>query len=125
MAKLVAHIERQGFHVLDRAPTAEERRRYPKIATVTASPGYNAERTPLDDPLAKSVASAAKPFGAVVLPSLGGSLPLYIFREKLGAPTVTLGLANHDNNQHAEEENLRLGNLWRGIEIVEAVMLMR
>ena len=50
----------------------EERRRYPRIATVTASPGYNAERTPLDDPLARGVAAAVKPFGAVVLPSTGG-----------------------------------------------------
>jgi len=71
------------------------------------------------------VAAAARPFGAVVLPSLGGSLPLYIFREKLGVSTVSLGLANHDNNQHAEDENLRLGNLWQAIEIAAAVMQMR
>lgn len=59
------------------------------------------------------------------LPSTGGSLPLYIFREKLGVPTVTVSLANHDNNQHAEDENLRLGNLWRAIEVAAAVMQMR
>lgn len=123
--KLVHHIRGQGFLVLDRAPTLEERRRHPRIATVTATPGYNAERTPLDDPLARSVAAAAKPFGALVLPSLGGSLPLYIFREKLGASTVSLGLANHDNNQHAEDENVRIGNVWRAIEIAAAVMQMR
>lgn len=123
--KLVRHIQGQGFHVLDREPTMEERQRHPRIVTVRATPGYNAERTPLDDPLARSVAAAVKPFGAVVLPSLGGSLPLYIFREKLGAPTVTLSLANHDNNQHAEDENLRLGNLWRAIDVAAAVMQMR
>ena len=123
--KLIHHIQSQGFQVLDREPTMEERQRYPKIATVVATPGYNAERTPLDDPLARSVASAAKPFGAVVLPSLGGSLPLFVFRETLGVPTVTLSLANHDNNQHAEDENLRLGNLWRAIDIAAAVMQIR
>lgn len=123
--KLIRHIRSQGFHVLDRPPTMEERRQHPKIATVIAGPGYNAERTSLDDPLARSVAAAAKPFGAVVLPSLGGSLPLYIFRETLGAPTITVSLANHDNNQHAEDENLRLGNLWRAIEVAAAVMQMR
>ena len=123
--KLIRHISTEGFHVLDRAPTIEERRRHPKIATVTATPGYNAERTPLDHPLPRSVAAAVKPHGAVVLPSLGGSLPLYIFREALGAPTVTLSLANHDNNQHAEDENLRLGNLWRAIDVAAAVMQMR
>lgn len=123
--KLVRHIQAQGFHVLDREPTLEERRAHPRIATVTVGPGYNAERTPLDDPLAQSVATAVRPYGAVILPSLGGSLPLYLFRESLGAPTVTLSLANHDNNQHGADENLRLGNLWQAIEVTAAVMQMR
>jgi acetylornithine deacetylase/succinyl-diaminopimelate desuccinylase-like protein len=121
----VRHIQGQGFTVLDREPTMDERRRFPKIAKVETGAGYNAERTSLDDPLARSVANAAKPFGAVVLPSLGGSLPLYIFHETLGAPTVTVSLANYDNNQHAEDENLRLGNLWRAIDVAAAIMEMR
>ena len=125
IGKLTRHIAAQGYTVLDREPTMDERRRFTKIATVTAEAGYNAERTPLDDPLARSVASAAKPFGAVVLPSLGGSLPLYIFHETLGALTVTVSLANYDNNQHAEDENLRLGNLWRAIDVATAIMEMR
>ena len=58
----------------------------------------------------------------VVLPSLGGSLPLYLIRQELGAPTVTLGLWNHDNNQHAEDENIRLASLWRGIERIAALL---
>ena len=66
-----------------------------------------------------------KPYNAVVLPSLGGSLPLYLFREVLGAPTVSVSLANHDNNQHAEDENLRIGNLWRAIDIAASVMQAR
>jgi len=123
--KLIRHIEAQGFMVLDREPTMAERQANPRIATVTVGPGYNAERTPLDDPLARTVAAALKPYGAVVLPSLGGSLPLYLFRETLGAPTVTVALANHDNNQHAEDENLRIGNLWRAIDIAAAVMQAR
>ena len=61
----------------------------------------------------------------VELPSLGGSLPLYIFRETLGAPTVTVSLANHDNNQHGEDENLRLGSLWAAIPVVAAIMRMK
>lgn len=45
-----------------------------------------------------------------------------MFRETLGAPTVTLSLANYDNNQHAEDENLKLVNLWEAIAIAAAVM---
>ena len=60
----------------------------------------------------------------MVLPSLGGSLPLYLLRRELGVPSVTVALWNHDNNQHAEDENIRLGHLWDGIAAVAAVMTM-
>ena len=125
-ARVIEHIRAQGFTVLDREPTLEERRRHRMIATVKPRPGYPAERTSLDHPLATSIISAVDGRGdVVVVPTLGGSLPLYLFREQLGAPTVTLSLANHDNNQHAEDENLRLANLWIAIDIVAAVMKMR
>jgi acetylornithine deacetylase/succinyl-diaminopimelate desuccinylase-like protein len=29
---------------------------------------------------------------------------------------------NHDNNQHAANENLRLQNLWDGIEVYAMIM---
>jgi acetylornithine deacetylase/succinyl-diaminopimelate desuccinylase-like protein len=58
------------------------------------------------------------------MPSLGGSLPLYLFEKHLGAPTITVPAANYDNNQHAENENLRIGNLWDAIETMAALMGM-
>jgi acetylornithine deacetylase/succinyl-diaminopimelate desuccinylase-like protein len=124
--KVVAHVRRQGFHVVTDDPTPAERRAHKWIARVEKKGGYNAERTPLDHPLARDVAAAVRAVqpNAVTLPSLGGSLPLYVLRETLGAPSVTLALANHDNNQHAEDENLRLGNLWDAIEVAAAVMTM-
>jgi hypothetical protein len=92
---------------------------------VTREPGYPAERTRLDDPLAQGVNRALARNGPhVLLPSLGGSLPLYVIRTELGVPSVSLGLWNHDNNQHAEDENIRLGNLWNGIAAIAAVMAM-
>jgi acetylornithine deacetylase/succinyl-diaminopimelate desuccinylase-like protein len=60
----------------------------------------------------------------VRMPSLGGSLPLSIISESLGVPTITVPIANHDNNQHAENENIRIQNLWDGIEIFASVMTM-
>ena len=125
--KLVAHIRAQGFHVTAEEPTIEERRSHKWIARVVKNGGYNAERTPLDHPLAQDIAAAVRDVqpDAVILPTLGGSLPLYVLREVLAAPSVTLSLANHDNNQHAEDENLRLGNLWDAIEIAAAVMTMK
>ena len=52
-----------------------------------------------------------------------GSGPGYLFTEVLGAPVVTLPLANFDNNQHAANENLRLGNLWDGIEMYAGLLV--
>lgn len=125
VGKLIDHVRAQGYEVLDRAPTSDEHRRFAKIATITQGSGYPAERTRLDDPLARDVARRLKAVDPlVVLPSLGGSLPLYVIRQELGAPTMTLSLWNYDNNQHAEDENIRLGNLWTGISEIAAVMTM-
>jgi len=33
-------------------------------------------------------------------------------------------IANHDNNQHSHNENIRLQNLWDGIATLGAVMAM-
>ncbi|HEX6369136.1 MAG TPA: M20/M25/M40 family metallo-hydrolase [Longimicrobium sp.] len=127
--KLMDHIRAQGYHILDRAPTLEERRQHPRLAWVQVRPGgYNAERTPMDLPVSRAVLRAvqsttpAEPVYAV--PTLGGSLPLSIISEALGTRTITVPLVNHDNNQHAEDENLRLQNLWDGIESMAAVMMM-
>jgi acetylornithine deacetylase/succinyl-diaminopimelate desuccinylase-like protein len=56
------------------------------------------------------------------LPTLGGSLPVFVFEEVLGAHVVGLPIANHDNSQHAANENLRLQNLWDGIEIYAGLL---
>ncbi len=124
--KVIRHIRSQGYEVFDREPTLEERRRFARVATVKRGSGYPAERTRIEHPLVRDLTSALrKETELAVLPSLGGSLPLYLIREELGAPTLVLGLWNHDNNQHAEDENVRLGHLWNGIAAVAAVMQMR
>jgi len=82
----------------------------------------------MDSPVGRAVLAAVQSVSAepvVALPTLGGSLPLSIFRETLGATTVTVPIANYDNNQHAEDENVRLRNLWEGVEIMAAVMTLK
>ena len=58
------------------------------------------------------------------MPTLGGSLPLYLFEDELRAPLVVVPIANHDNNQHAPDENLRVGNLWYGVELMASLLAM-
>ena len=128
MQRLIRHVRRQGFTVLDRPPTAAERLRYSRIAMVRQFGGYNAERTAMDLPISRSVLAAVRsafPGRTLAIPTLGGSLPLSIISDALRVPTITVPIANYDNNQHAEDESIRLQNLWDGIEILAALMLLR
>jgi acetylornithine deacetylase/succinyl-diaminopimelate desuccinylase-like protein len=128
VAKVVRHIERQGFFVTRAEPTDAERAQHPRLVRVAPETGYNAQRTPMDLPLARSVVQAVQTTVAqpiVLLPTSGGSLPLYVFKQELGVTTLTVPVANYDNNQHAENENIRLGNLWDGIETMAALMTLK
>ena len=126
--KVLAHIQLQGYHVTTEEPTDLERAKFSKIAKVRLSDGYNAQRTSMSNPFAKKIVEAVKSTTKdpiVLLPSMGGSLPLFIFDRYLKVPTITVPIANHDNNQHAENENIRIGNLWNGIETIAAIMMMK
>jgi hypothetical protein len=57
----------------------------------------------------------------VQAPLLGGSVPMYLWTDVLKVPVIGLPIANHDNNQHGANENLRIQNLWDGIEIFAAI----
>jgi acetylornithine deacetylase/succinyl-diaminopimelate desuccinylase-like protein len=122
-----AHIREQGFHIVREEPDLETRLKHPKIARVVRRPGYPAARTALDLPVVEEVIGAARRAAGddlVLLPTLGGSLPLYLFNDLLGAPVVIVPIANHDDNQHAPDENLRLANLWYGVDLMTALFTM-
>lgn len=126
--RLVQHIIKEGFFVTDRDPTDDERSKHPLLAKVSQRKGgYNAARTSLDLPISLRVVEAVQRTTSkkvVRLPTSGGSLPLSIITENLATVTITVPIANYDNNQHAENENIRLQNLWDGIEIYAALMTM-
>jgi acetylornithine deacetylase/succinyl-diaminopimelate desuccinylase-like protein len=126
--KVIDHIKAQGYHVTEAEPTNEERALYDKICMVKRSDGYNAQKTPMDNRVAQQIVAAvtaALPQKPVLLPTLGGSLPLFIFEQMLNTKPVTVPMANHDNNQHAENENIRIQNLWDGLEIFASIMMMK
>ena len=121
------HVAAQGYHVIAHEPSADERRERGPIARFTRGGGYPAARTPLDDPLVAPLVARVRELAGdelVLVPSFGGSLPLYLFTEGLGRPTVIVPIANADDNQHAADENLRLGNLFYGIELAAALATM-
>src|SRR6266446_5455037 len=116
--QIVGFIRKQGFYVIDHEPTMDEHREHAKIAKIVDEGGYRASRTPMDLPVSKAlvqVVQDATGGDAVIAPTLGGSVPMYIF-EDLGLPWIGVPIANYDNHQHSSDENLRLGQFWRGIE---------
>jgi acetylornithine deacetylase/succinyl-diaminopimelate desuccinylase-like protein len=123
-----AHLAARGYHVVHETPGLEVRRRHERLVKLDwGSGGYPPARTSLDLPVARAVVSAieeASGAPVVRMPSLGGSVPMHLFAEKVGVPIIGVPIANHDNNQHAANENIRLQNLWDGIEVY-AVLLAR
>ena len=125
--KVIDHIKNQGYHVVQEDPGQETRMVFPLIAKVTGGRGYKAARTSMDLPVSKRVIEALRGYrdkDPVLLPTLGGSVPIYIFVDVLNVPTIGIPIVNHDNNQHQPNENLRIGHLWTGIETFAAVMMM-
>jgi acetylornithine deacetylase/succinyl-diaminopimelate desuccinylase-like protein len=79
----------------------------------------------MDLPVARSlvrILEEATGEAIIELPTLGGSGPVYLFEEILATPAIGVPIVNHDNNQHAADENLRLQNYWDGIEIYAAIL---
>ena len=117
------HIESQGYAIVRTTPDIATRLAHPKIAKLVWGTGYPSARTPLDDPFSQQIASIMKTAGhdPVLLPTLGGSIPMYLFQQPANTPVLILPIANHDDNQHAANENIRLQNLWDGIDVYVAL----
>ena len=127
-ARLEAHVRAQGYHLIaGDAPTDQERAAFPRLARLVRIGGYPAGRTPLSDPTARAaVAAVAATSGTtpVRLPTLGGSVPMYLFTDVLKVPTIGMPVVNYDNNQHGPNENLRLGQFFDAIRDLRAILTM-
>jgi acetylornithine deacetylase/succinyl-diaminopimelate desuccinylase-like protein len=126
IAKLRAHVAQQGYHLVDADPDDATRAAHSKIARLSINgPILKAFRTPVSDPRARAlVESLTRTFGQppVQLRTLGGTVPIAPFIEALGFPALIVPIVNFDNNQHEENENLRVGALLDGIVTIAAVM---
>lgn len=119
------HIENQGYHILDKDPTDEERAKYPKLVKWEGSISYQAFRTPFDsEPGVWLKKSMIRAFGKdpIMKRISGGSLPIAPFVDALNVPAVTVVTVNADNNQHGPNENIRLGNYKEGIKTALAIL---
>ena len=124
-----AHIRKQGWHIVYSDPDHDTRMNHPKIVKVSRDPhGFPAAKVAMDHPDILPVISAVKAFtgdNLVLLPSEGGSNNIFsVIFDELGKPGISVNIVNHDNNQHAEDENVRIGNLWYGVELMSVLLTM-
>lgn len=120
-----AHIRGLGWTIVHEPPDAEAKRRTPRLVLLEWEGGYPAYRAALDAPFSRALVRALGPATdgtLVVMPALGGSIPMELFDRVLGLPIALLPIANHDNNQHGPNENLRVRNLRDGVAMHAALL---
>ena len=125
-AALERHFRAQGFHVVYEDPSAQVRREHPDVLKVDWRGGYPAFRSSLDAPAARALTRLLTELDGeppLLTPTMGGSLPIYLFECALDdVPIIILPVANHDNNQHGRDENLRIENLFDAVAAYAAVI---
>jgi len=117
--RILDHIRAQGFAVIESAdaPIPDELRG--RAIRVVERRGYDPAKTAADLPISRrvieSVEQAHGGEPAVVLPTMGGSVPLWAFTDILALPTIVVPYANANNRQHSPNEHLRLDHLFQGV----------
>jgi len=101
-ALLRAHLDRHGFGDVE----------------FSAEEGEHPYRGPADAPLVRAVAAVAEEaFGtpAVLVPSSGGTSPMWVVCNPRRMANVTLGMGHPGAGAHAPNEHILLENYWRAL----------
>jgi hypothetical protein len=61
----------------------------------------------------------------VALPTLGGTLPMWVFTQLLGIPTFVIPSANSDNQQHDVNEHYVLRHFFRQTTLYSRIVSSR
>src|SRR5438876_5049122 len=124
------HVEAQGYHLVDAAPTDADRGRYDKLATLKLGPVQAAERMSMDSPVGRWAVAALTARGSadagvaelVRIRMMGGTVPTDVLVDALRLPFVLVPTVNPDNNQHSHDENLRIGNFVSGTRAIRDLL---
>jgi acetylornithine deacetylase/succinyl-diaminopimelate desuccinylase-like protein len=110
LSKLRKHLDSHGFGDISIAPGLE---------------GENPARTPLASSFVDIVSAAARDvygIDPVIVPSMGGSGPMYSFTDTLGLPTALIGVMYPGSRPHAPDEHIRLADFILGAKHIAAVL---
>lgn len=120
------HFTSLGYFLTSQEATSELLKEHRKVLSLDwGDSGYPAFRTSLESPMAKRLSQILENLDGtkpLMTPTMGGSLPIYLFEQVVEAPIIILPVANHDNNQHGPDENIRVKNLWDAIDVYAAVI---
>jgi acetylornithine deacetylase/succinyl-diaminopimelate desuccinylase-like protein len=126
------HIERSGYRLVEGPPSDEERAHHDKLASFTLDSTQAAARMPMDSAIARWALAAARAATApspaeepVRIRMMGGTVPTDVLVEALRMPFVLVPTVNDDNNQHARDENLRIGHFVTGTETIYSLLTTR
>lgn len=120
------HVQDQGYYVIDREPTETERMQHEKIASFKSNFSYAAFQTSFSsEPGVWLNKAMVKAFGKepIKIRMMGGSIPISPFVTTLNIPAVSVPTVNADNNQHAENENIRVGNYVDAVKTFLAILM--
>ena len=109
--------------ILDKVE-AHVRRHAPEVEFIRQG-GMEPSRTPLDSPYTRPLQRAfraAQGEDPLLIPAMGGSLPDYAWTKILGVHSFTTPYANHDEANHAPNENLEVARFIAGIRTGAAVL---
>lgn len=89
--------------------------------------GMLPSKTPMTSPYAEPIRKAivaARGVEPLLYPTVGGSLPDYVFTKILGLPAFVVPYANADEANHAPNENLEIVRFIDGIKTGSALLAM-
>jgi acetylornithine deacetylase/succinyl-diaminopimelate desuccinylase-like protein len=125
---LLAHIRAQGFHIIQSEPDDETRSRYPRIVKAVLRGGAaEGWRTSPLAPESRLVTEAiARVLGErpTLIRTMGQRINIARFIDQMGFPAISIPTVNFDDNQTADNENLRLGHFFSGIITIAAALTM-
>jgi acetylornithine deacetylase/succinyl-diaminopimelate desuccinylase-like protein len=124
-----AHIRKEGWRIIYDDPDHETRKKYAKLVKVVRDKnGFPAAKVSMDQPEIMQIVNGLKAFTndkGVFLPGSGASNRIkgLIFNQ-LKKPGISITMVNRDNNQHAANENVRIGNIWLGVEMIAVLLTL-
>ena len=125
--RVVDHVRAQGFEVIESADAPLPDALRGRAVRIVERHGYDPAKTPTDLAISRQVveiverAHDGQP--AVVVPTAGGSVPLWAFTDLLGLPTIVVPYANANNRQHSPNEHLRVDHLYQGVRTTARLLV--